>query len=399
MNPDLQQLHPYPFEKIRALIEDVSPAAKDNIALSIGEPKHPAPAFVGTVIEQSWRGVEQYPATRGTTALRESIAAWLCQRFSLEKLSPDSQVLPINGTREALFAIAQCLLDRTSQKQQVLSPNPFYQIYEGAIYLAGLTPTFYNLPSTGSGRPEYWDRNDKRWSEIQLLYICNPGNPTGQVMSLEELQELVELAEQHNFVIVSDECYSEIYRNEEEPPPGLLTAAASIGNDSYRHCLAFHSLSKRSNLPGLRSGFVAGDAELLETFLLYRTYHGCSMSPPIQDVSIAAWSDEKHVVENRQSYNKKYDHVVPILSETMEVNIPEAGFYLWPALGMNDESFTRDILQHQNISVVPGSYLSRTVSNLNPGTNRTRLALVAPFEKCVEAAERIRYYFQHQHSG
>jgi len=348
MNPDLQRLHPYPFEKIRGLLQGLSKPDVANIALSVGEPKHAAPDFVLKAVTDNWHDVEKYPSTRGSDALRQCIADWLSTRYSLQTSGVDAQtqILPINGTREALFAIAQTLLDRTSKRRTVLAPNPFYQIYEGAIFLAGLEPTFYNLSDSKDTRPLYWQEDDARWADVQLMYICNPGNPTGSVMTLQALQQLVRLAERHNFVIISDECYAEVYRDEDNPPPGLV----------------FHSLSKRSNLPGLRSGFVAGSSSLIKSFLLYRTYHGCSMAPPTQAASLAAWCDETHVLENRS------------------------------------EQFTRDMYSLHNISVVPGSYLSREIDGCNPGSGRARLALVAPIEKCIEAAEKIRYYFQHQRS-
>ena len=400
MNPDLGKLQPYPFEKLKALLSDVPAADAAPISLSVGEPRHQAPAFVQTALDTHWRGIEKYPPTRGSDTMRDAIAQWLNRRFKLEAspVSPMTQILPVNGTREALFAVAQCLLDRHSDKTTVLAPNPFYQIYEGAIYLAGLQPTFYNLDSPDqdtslTGRPGYWAKDDPRWSQVQLIYICNPGNPTGQVMSETALIELIELAESHNFTIVSDECYSEIYRDEANPPVGLLEAAARAGNTDFEHCLVFHSLSKRSNLPGLRSGFVAGSAELIKHFLLYRTYHGCSMSPPVQAASTEAWQDETHVIENRRRYNEKYEAVMPLLAPVLSVQQPSAGFYLWPDLSMDDEQFTRDMHNLYNIAVVPGSYLSRTVDGINPGKNHTRLALVAELEDCITAATNIRDYF------
>ncbi len=408
MNPDLGKLQPYPFEKLKALLSGVEAGNNAPISLSVGEPRHSAPDFIQTALDTHWRGIEKYPPTRGSDELREAISQWLLRRFHLNNypVSPVDQILPVNGTREALFAIAQCLLDRGSNKQVVLAPNPFYQIYEGAIYLAGLQPTFYNLDAprddtAPAGRPGYWDNDDPRWAQVQLIYICNPGNPTGQVMSKDALIELIELAERHDFIIVSDECYSEIYRDENHPPPGLLEAAANRGQVSddktpLDHCLVFHSLSKRSNLPGLRSGFVAGGQALIEQFLLYRTYHGCSMSPPVQAASTQAWLDETHVVNNRQRYNEKYEAVLPILAPVLPVEQPAAGFYLWPDLGMDDEQFTRDMYNRYNIAVVPGSYLSRTVDGVNPGKNHTRLALVAELEDCITAATHIRDYLAEQ---
>ena len=389
MNPELALLQPYPFEKLRTLLSDITPANKRYIALSVGEPKHDAPQFVLDALIEELRGVQTYPSTRGSDEFRRSVAAWLCQRFSLDNAETlaNHHILPVNGTREALFAIAQCALDRTNPASDVLMPNPFYQIYEGAVLLAGCKPAFYNISANADD-----DVNaitDKQFESCQLFYLCNPGNPTGSVLSQEVIEQLIEKAHQHNFLIVSDECYSEIYRNSAGPPTGLLQTAHKMGNTEFSHCLVFHSLSKRSNLPGLRSGFVAGDQKIIEQFLLYRTYHGCSMSPPVQHASAIAWQDEKHVQVNRAAYDKKYDAVLALLQPVLSVSQPDAGFYLWPELPIDDTTFTQRMLQEQNVALVPGSYLGREVNGINPGAGHVRLALVAQLEECIEAAKRL----------
>jgi len=389
MNPELDLLQPYPFEKIRLLLDGITPADKTRIALSVGEPKHDAPQFVLDALIDKLRGVENYPSTRGTDGLRLSIANWLCQRFELE--NPENlaatQILPVNGTREALFAIAQCVLDRSSTKKTVLMPNPFYQIYEGATLLGGCEPVFYNISIDADADLDAI--TDNQFNEAQIVYLCNPGNPTGSVLSAGALTRLIEKSQQFGFVIVSDECYSEIYRESAGAPTGLLQAAHAMGNTSYNNCLVFHSLSKRSNLPGMRSGFIAGDEKIMQQFLLYRTYHGCSMSPPVQHASMLAWQDEKHVAANRQAYDEKYDAVIPLLSQAMDVSKPDAGFYLWPKLSIDDREFTQRLLKEQNVTVVPGSYLGREIDGVNPGDHHIRLALVAPLAECIEASTRI----------
>jgi len=389
MNPELALLQPYPFEKLRALLTDITPANKPRIALSVGEPKHDAPQFVLDALVDKLRGVETYPSTRGSEEFRHSVANWLCQRFSLDNSDAlaNHQILPVNGTREALFAIAQCVLDRTNPATDVLMPNPFYQIYEGAVLLAGCKPAFYNISANGD--QDVSAITDKQFESCQMLYLCNPANPTGSVLSESVMAQLIEKAHQFNFLIVSDECYSEIYRNSADPPTGLLQVADSMGNTGYKHCLVFHSLSKRSNLPGLRSGFVAGDRDIVEQFLLYRTYHGCSMSPPVQHASAIAWQDEKHVQANRVAYDQKYDAVLALLQPVLDVVKPDAGFYLWPTLPVDDTVFTQELLQEQNVAVVPGSYLGREVDGVNPGARHVRLALVAQLDECTDAAKRL----------
>ena len=392
MNQDLLQLQPYPFEKLAALKQNVQPPAHlDHIALSVGEPRHPAPHFVVENLIAHLHQLSHYPATRGTQALRQAIADWLGNRYGLSSqlVDPERNLLPVSGTREALFAIAQAVIDRSARNPLVLMPNPFYQIYEGAALLAGARPRFLNCTADNRFLPDLDQIDDAEWADCQMIYICNPGNPAGAVMSREYLTALIELAQRHDFVIASDECYSEIYPDENNPPPGLLEAAAAMGNDSFSRCLAFHSLSKRSNLPGLRSGFVAGDAELLERFLLYRTYHGCALPPATQCASIAAWQDEKHVVDNRERYRQKFTQVSALLSATLAPQQPQAGFYLWAQTPVSDIDFTRRLYAEQNVTVLPGRYLAREHDGINPGENRVRMALVAPLDECLDAARRI----------
>ncbi len=393
MNPDLDRLQPYPFERLRALFADLElPGGVDPIALSIGEPRHPLPDFVEPTLQAAVSGYNHYPTTRGAPALRETIALWLQQRFTLpDGIDPERQILPVAGTREALFAIAQAVVDPHAGAR-VLMPNPFYQIYEGAALLAGAEPAFYDLDSERGCLPDFSQVPESLWKSVQLVYVCNPGNPAGTVIPEDQLQTLIELAERHDFVIAADECYSEIYHPRGHPPPGLLGAAARMGNDTFRRCIAFHSLSKRSNLPGLRSGFVAGDAGILERFALYRTYHGCTLPTPTQAVSRAAWADEAHVEANRDLYAEKFARVVPKLQEVMEVSTPEAGFYLWPRVpDGDDEAFARRLYAEAGVTVLPGRYLGRSHddSGYNPGAGHVRMALVAEPEACVEAAERI----------
>ena len=400
MNPDLNRLQPYPFEKLRVLKEGiVPPADKSAIALSIGEPRHAPPGFVIEETITHLHGLENYPLTKGTLALRTACTNWISQRFKVpsEHLDPERHVLPVNGTREALFAFAQAVIDQT-EEALVVMPNPFYQIYEGAAFLAGAEPWFLNTTAENNFIPDFDSVPTDVWAGCQLVYLCSPGNPTGAVISADALQKLIGLADEHDFIIASDECYSEIYFDENNPPTGLLEVAANMGRTDFKRCVVFHSLSKRSNLPGLRSGFVAGDADILEKFLLYRTYHGCAMSPPFQAASIKAWSDEHHVLENRNHYREKFDAVLEILSPVMNVQKPQAGFYLWPETptdnGMNEQDFARELFKQQNVTVVPGIYLSRDAHGINPGSNRVRMALVAPTEECIDAAQRIRSYVE-----
>jgi N-succinyldiaminopimelate aminotransferase len=394
MNPNLSLLQPYPFERLARLLDGTTPPAHlQPISLSIGEPRHPTPGFITEELITHLHGLSRYPVTRGTAELRNAIANWLQQRFSLaaDSLDPDSQVLPVNGTREALFAFAQCVIDPTT-KPLLLMPNPFYQIYEGAALLSGAEPWFMNTTQENGYRPDFSAVPESVWQRCQLVYICTPGNPTGAVMSIQELQQLIALADRYDFVIASDECYSEIYPESATPPAGLLQAAAESGRDDFSRCMVFHSLSKRSNAPGLRSGFVAGDATLIRHFLRYRTYHGCAMPPATQAASISAWQDEAHVAENRTLYTQKFAAVLDILTPVLDVQLPDAGFYLWPRTPVDDAEFARGLLQQQNVVTLPGSYLSRPAAGINPGKDHLRLALVAPLEDCIEAAERIKTY-------
>ncbi|MBM1143355.1 MAG: succinyldiaminopimelate transaminase [Alcanivorax sp.] len=387
MNPDLERLHPYPFEKLGALFAGVTPADKPPIALSIGEPQHPSPAFVQQALRDNTALLAKYPATAGLPELRQAIAGWLTRRFKLESVDADHQILPVNGTREALFAFAQAVLDRR-RNPLVLMPNPFYQIYEGATLLGGGEPVYLPCTQASGLQPDFDAVDEDVWRRTQLLFICTPGNPTGAVLTKAQLKALIQLADKYDFVIASDECYSEIYRD--QAPPGLLQACAELGRHDYRRCVVFHSLSKRSNLPGLRSGFVAGDAEVLARFLRYRTYHGCAMPVHHQLASVAAWNDETHVQENRDFYNAKFDAVLDILGEPLKVSAPDAGFYLWPKTPVDDETFARRLKAEENVTVLPGRYLSRGVDGRNPGKNRVRLALVAELDQCIEGAKRIR---------
>ena len=394
MNPDLDKLQPYPFERLNTLKAGKTPPAKPHIALSIGEPKHATPQLIAAALQQHLdTGLASYPLTRGVPALRESICGWLTRRFDLpgESLDPERHVLPVNGTREALFAFAQALIER-ERPALVVSPNPFYQIYEGAAMLAGATPYFIPCTAENGYLPDFDAVSPDTWDRCQLLYLCSPGNPTGAVIPQHTLQRLIGLADRHDFVIASDECYSEIYFDEAAPPVGLLQAAAALGNTDYRRCVVFHSLSKRSNAPGLRSGFVAGDAALMSGFLRYRTYHGCAMPLQHQYASIAAWQDEQHVRDNRREYRKKFDAVLEVLDGCLEVALPDAGFYLWPKTPVSDELFARELFAQQNVTVLPGRYLSRDVDGFNPGAGHVRMALVATGEECIEAARRIKQF-------
>jgi N-succinyldiaminopimelate aminotransferase len=396
MNPDLVRLQSYPFEKLAALKGGIKPpAGLGPIALSIGEPKHPTPDFIVETLIAHLHLLSAYPSTRGLPALRQAIANWLTRRFRLPagSLDPERQILPLNGTREGLFAFAQALVDRT-RAPLVLMPNPFYQIYEGAAFLAGAEPRYLPCLAEQGFIPDFAAVDADTWRRCQILYLCSPGNPTGAVIPKETLQGLIHLAEEFDFLLAADECYSELYFEESDPPVGLLQAAAAMGHLDYRRCLVFHSLSKRSNVPGLRSGFIAGDAEVIDRFFHYRTYHGCAMPVQHQHASIAAWRDEAHVVTNRSLYRAKFDAVLEILGDILEVSRPDAGFYLWPMTPIPDTDFTRALFATANVSLLPGSYLSREIDGLNPGAGRARLALVAPLDECVEAAWRIRRFVE-----
>ncbi|WCM90453.1 succinyldiaminopimelate transaminase [Acidovorax sp. NCPPB 3576] len=397
MNPLLSHLQPYPFERLRQLFAGVTPPASHRaISLGMGEPRHPTPAFIKEALTQSLSGLASYPATAGDLRLRQACADWMQRRYGLA-LDAATQVLPINGSREALFAFAQTIIDPTRAGATVVCPNPFYQIYEGAALLSGATP-YYAPSDPARNFAVDWDSvPESVWQNTQLLFVCSPGNPTGAVMPLAEWKKLFELSDRHGFVIASDECYSEIYFRD-EPPLGGLEAAARLGRADFRNLVAFTSLSKRSNVPGLRSGFVAGDARLIQAFLLYRTYHGSAMGPAVQGASIAAWNDEQHVDDNRALYRRKFEEVTPLLASVMDVALPDAGFYLWArvpdALGLTDAEFARELLAQYNVTVLPGSYLAREAGGVNPGAQRIRMALVAEAEECVEAARRIVQFIQ-----
>jgi N-succinyldiaminopimelate aminotransferase len=391
VNPNLDKLQPYPFEKLRQLFLGIEPPADlREIRLSIGEPQHETPAFIKEALAASLGGLANYPTTAGSDALRSAIAGWLARRYQIPQPDAQTQVLPVNGSREALFAFAQCVVDASRGDALVLCPNPFYQIYEGAALLAGAQPRFINhLPGNGFAS-DFDSIPEDAWRRVQLVYVCSPDNPTGKVLGLAEWKQLFELADKYGFTIASDECYSEIYFDEAAPPLGALQAAHQLGRDGYRGVMVFSSLSKRSNVPGMRSGFVAGDAAILKKFLLYRTYHGCAMSPAVQHASVAAWNDEDHVRENRRLYREKFAAVTPLLSTHLETSLPDAGFYLWARTPMPDAEFARGLQREYNVTVLPGSYLARSVGAVNPGENFVRIALVAPLQECIEAARRIQ---------
>lgn len=394
MNRDLSLLQPYPFEKLTALKAEVTPPSElEHIALSIGEPKHPSPPFVAECLIENMDKLANYPTTKGLPELRQAIADWCTRRFNLNanSLTADDHVLPVNGTREAIFAFTQAAINRKPDAL-VVSPNPFYQIYEGAAYLSGAEPYYLNcLPENGF-IPDYDAVPADVWQRCQILFLCSPSNPTGAVTDLATLKKLIALSDQYDFIVASDECYSEIYLDEDNAPVGLLQACAELGRDDYKNCVVMHSLSKRSNLPGLRSGFVAGDADLLKPFLSYRTYHGCSMPIQHQLASIAAWNDEDHVLDNRDQYRHKFDSVIRILEPVLDVQRPDASFYLWVKTPIADDKFAQGLFASQNVTVLPGSYLSRETEGVVPGANFVRMALVATVEECVEAANRIRAY-------
>lgn len=401
MNPLLARLQPYPFERLRQLFAGVTPnPSLRPISLGIGEPKHATPAFIKQALVQALEtpgsDLTGYPPTIGTPKLREAFAGWLSRRYGLQ-VDAATQVLPVNGSREALFAFAQAVVDPT-KKPVVVCPNPFYQIYEGAAFLAGAEP-YYAPSDPARNFAVDWDSVPAQvWARTQLLYVCSPGNPTGAVMPLDEWRKLFELSDRHGFVIASDECYSEIYFRD-EPPLGGMEAAAQLGRTDFRRLVSFTSLSKRSNVPGMRSGFVAGDAQLLKAFALYRTYHGSAMAPPVQAASIAAWGDEDHVVANRAEYRRKFAEVTPVLAEVLDVRLPDASFYLWAGVpGGDDQAFARDLLAQYNVTVLPGSYLARESGGRNPGAGRVRMALVAEAAECLEAAQRIVQFVQKNHS-
>ncbi len=393
MNPHLATLHRYPFERLNALKAGLQPRSNaPHIALSIGEPKHAPPSFIVDALRDEGAvvsGLGAYPATRGTNALRDAIAKWASTRFSLAQgLDPATQVLPVAGTREALFSFGQAILTGTPGSSCAM-PNPFYQIYEGAALLRGARPLYLPCPADNGFQPLFDAVPAHAWAACELVYLCSPANPSGKTLSIEDFARVIALADEYDFVIASDECYSEIYPQEGNAPAGLLGACAALGRNDFRRCVVFHSLSKRSNLPGLRSGFVAGDAEVLERYYLYRTYHGCAMPEHVQAASRLAWLDEAHVIANRAAYRAKFDAVTPIIGATLECDRPDGGFYFWARTPIDGESFARELFVAENVTVLPGSYLSRPIDGHDPGRDRVRMAWVASLAECVDGAERI----------
>ena len=397
MNPYLAKLHPYPFEKLRQLFAGVKPNPDyPEIRLSIGEPQHATPQFIKDALTAGLSGLANYPTTLGISALRQAIAAWLQRRYSLEAIDPERQIIPVNGSREALFAFTQAVIDPSAKALNgaqpiVVSPNPFYQIYEGAAYLAGADLRFLNTQHDDDFAFDYESLSDEEWQRVQLMFVCSPGNPTGKVLTLSDWKQLFALADKYGFVIASDECYSEIYFDEGNPPLGGMQAAHLLGR-GFDRLVMFSSLSKRSNVPGMRSGFVAGDAAILKDFLLYRTYHGGAMSPAIQAASVAAWNDEAHVVDNRRQYREKFAAVTPLLAEPLGARMPDASFYLWVKTPTADTDFARALYADYNVVVLPGSYIARTSQGVNPGAGCVRIALVAPLDECLEATGRIQKF-------
>ena len=395
MNPNLARLQPYPFERLRQLFAGSSspPAGLKEIRLSIGEPRHATPEFIKEALAENLSGLASYPSTQGSDALRQSIAAWAARRYGIPAPDPATQLLPVSGSREALFALAQTVIDASKPDARVVCPNPFYQIYEGAAYLAGAQPVFLNSLPENNFDMDFAALSERDWQGVQLVYVCSPGNPSGKVLDLDAWQTLFELSDRYGFVIASDECYSEIYFDEALPPLGALQAAHQLGRADYRRLVMFSSLSKRSNVPGMRSGFVAGDAAIIKQFLLYRTYQGGAMSPPVQAASIAAWNDEAHVRENRRLYCEKFDQVMPLIAKHLDVTRPDAGFYLWASVAkfapIGDAEFSLRLQRQYNVTVLPGSFLARENAGINPGANYVRIALVASLAECLEAARRI----------
>ena len=398
MNPNLNCLQPYPFQRLRDLFAGISPnPAYSAINLSIGEPKHATPQLIKDALTSNLAGLANYPTTIGSLALREAISAWIARRYNIAAPNPEKAILPVTGTREALFALAQAVIDRTKPKPIVISPNPFYQIYEGAALLAGAQPHYVDQTATDEFRCN-WDAVPVDiWRRTQLLIVCSPGNPTGVVIDQNEWAKLFELSDRYGFVIGSDECYAEIYLDENQPPLGALQAATALGRTDFRRLIVFGSLSKRSNCPGMRSGYVAGDAALIKAFLLYRTYHGSAMGGAIQAASVAAWSDETHVIENRRQYQAKFDALVPMLGTILKTARPQAGFYLWAQTPKgDDEQFVRELYRQYNVLLLPGSYLARDTDQGNPARGFVRIALVEPLAACIEGAQRIEQFVASQ---
>jgi N-succinyldiaminopimelate aminotransferase len=400
MNPRLGLLQPYPFEKIRTLLSGVTPPRDLRaINLSIGEPQHPTPALVKDAFTANLAGLARYPQSKGLPELRSAMAAWIARRHGLGSIDPETQVIPVTGSREAIFSIAQAVLDPAERDALVVCPNPFYQIYEGASLLGGAQPYFVNGIASKGFRPDWSAVPPGIWKRTRLLFACSPSNPTGRVMPADEWRRLFELSDQYGFVIVSDECYSEIYFDESAPPVGALAVAKQLGRDTYPRLVAMGSLSKRSNAPGMRSGFAAGDAAILKDYLLYRTYHGTAMSNTVQAASIAAWQDESHVLENRRLYREKFAAFYDLVNPVMPLTMPEAAFYFWAAVPGDDETFARELMAEANIMVLPGSYLSRDAHGVNPGRGFVRLALVSTVEDAVEAGTRIAKFVRERHAS
>jgi len=391
MNEQLNLLQPYPFQRLRDLFKGTIPNPDYSaINLSIGEPKHATPSLIKNALVENLSGLATYPTTIGVPALREAIAAWATRRYGIPTLNPETAILPVTGSREALFAFAQVIINKNvSEAPIVISPNPFYQIYEGAAFLAGAIPYFLNTLPENNHAMDFESVSEAILNRTQLVYVCSPGNPSGKVMTLAQWKSLFELSDQYNFVIAADECYSEIYFDEKNPPLGALQAAHQLNRD-YKNLVIFSSLSKRSNVPGMRSGFVAGDPKIIEKFALYRTYHGCAMNPAVQAASITAWNDEAHVIENRRLYAEKFNTVTPLLKNSLSVEMPDAAFYLWAKSHLPDTELALKLFRDFNVTVLPGSYLARSAHGVNPGEHFIRLALVASLAECVEAANRIQ---------
>lgn len=396
MNPNLNLLQPYPFQRLRDLFNGITPnPALKAINLSIGEPKHETPQLIKNALSDNLNGLANYPTTVGSIELRQAISNWISRRYQIPALNPEKAIIPVNGSREALFAFAQAVIDSSKPEPVVISPNPFYQIYEGAAFLAGAQPYFINTLPENDHVMDLGTVPEAVLKRTQLVYVCSPGNPSGKVMTLAQWQTLFDYADRYGFVIAADECYSEIYFDENDKPLGALQAAHQLGR-GYRNLIVFSSLSKRSNVPGMRSGFVAGDESIIEKFTLYRTYHGCAMNPAVQAASIAAWNDEAHVMENRRLYAAKFKDVAPILSSVLEVKVPDAAFYLWARIrdkSLSDTEFAVTLYRDLNITVLPGSLLARDAHGVNPGKNFVRMALVASYDECMEAAQRIKQHF------
>jgi N-succinyldiaminopimelate aminotransferase len=396
MNPRLGLLQPYPFERLRELLHGANPPANLRpISLGLGEPQHPTPQLLKDALTANLAGLSRYPLTLGLAELRTAVAQWLARRHGLKRMDPATEVLPVGGSREALFSIAQAVLDPDEHEALVVSPNPFYQIYEGAALLGGARPYYVNSLPQESLKPDWQSIPDSVWQRVRLVFTCSPSNPHGRVMPLDEWKLLFDLSERHGFVLVSDECYSEIYFDDSKPPLGALAAAQSLGRDDYARLVVMGSLSKRSSAPGLRSGFAAGDKAVLAKYALYRTYHGTALSNSVQLASVAAWNDEAHVLENRRMYREKfaafYERVNPVLPLTR----PEAAFYYWVAVpGGDDLAFTRELFAATHVTVLPGSYIGREAHGVNPGRGMVRMALVSTVEDAVEAANRIAAFVE-----